>query len=211
VQKVVLFDYDDTLVQSSDACYEMDRETVKALGWPPFDRKQYFREWGKPHFEMLKILCPGQNIEQFQLEFPKHRSDNNLKLFPDTLSALSVLRGQALRLGVISSKTHARLVESLEHFSLRMFFEYVQGVDVSPYVKPDPRVFQNALQHFGVQPQEIVYIGDSPSDYLAARDAHLQFIGVLTGIYTVEDFYRLGCHSIFLSLSEIPSAISKIQ
>jgi HAD superfamily hydrolase (TIGR01509 family) len=209
--KIVLFDYDDTLVQSSDACYQMDRETVEALGWPVFDRNRYFEEWGKPHFEMLKALCPGQDIEQFKLEFPRHRSDYNIKLFPDTSSTLATLRNQGWRLGVISSKTHARLVENLKNWRLETFFEYVQGVDVSPYHKPDPRVFQNALRHFQVEPQEIIYIGDSPGDYLAARDAHLQFIGVLTGIYKAEDFYRIGCHLVFPFLSEVVWAMNKAQ
>ena len=48
------------------------------------------------------------------------------------------------------------------------------------------------LQEKGISTKEIISVGDHPDDYLAARDAGISFIAVLTGESRKEDFVELG-------------------
>ncbi len=59
MQKAVIFDYDDTLVVSSEALYGADSKTATLLGLAPASREEYFRVRGRPHEEMIMKLYPG--------------------------------------------------------------------------------------------------------------------------------------------------------
>ncbi|MBT6774810.1 HAD hydrolase-like protein, partial [Candidatus Woesearchaeota archaeon] len=61
--------------------------------------------------------------------------------------------------------------------------------------KPSPLCLNPALDYLqekGISTKEIISVGDHPDDYLAARDAGISFIAVLTGESTKEDFVELG-------------------
>lgn len=85
---------------------------------------------------------------------------SNYRLFPDVLPVLEKLRSAGLALGVISNFEEwlERLLESLEvagFFDVRVI-SGVEGVE-----KPDPGIFQLALDRTGVSPQESAYVGDN--------------------------------------------------
>ena len=41
--------------------------------------------------------------------------------------------------------------------------------------KPDPQPLLECLKRLQLQPEEVIYIGDALSDYLAAKNAHIDF------------------------------------
>lgn len=82
---------------------------------------------------------------------------------------LAELKGRGYTLGVISNsdgRLEALLTEAglAEHLSV-MVDSRVVGIE-----KPDPRIFELALERTGVRPEEAVYVGDFYSlDVVAAR------------------------------------------
>jgi putative hydrolase of the HAD superfamily len=86
---------------------------------------------------------------------------SNYRLFPDAVPMLERLRDEGLRLGVVSNfeKWLERLLESL---GVIPFFEVRVISGVEGYEKPDPRLFEVALDRVGVEAAESVYIGDHP-------------------------------------------------
>jgi putative hydrolase of the HAD superfamily len=84
----------------------------------------------------------------------------NYRLFPDVVPTLERLRSAGVRMGVISNFEEwlERLLESL---GVTAFFDVriisgVEGVE-----KPDPRIFEIAMERAGVRPEECAYVGDS--------------------------------------------------
>jgi putative hydrolase of the HAD superfamily len=86
---------------------------------------------------------------------------SNYRLFPDAIPVLERLRGEGLSLGVVSNFEEwlERLLESL---GVIPFFEVRVISGVEGYEKPDPRLFELALDRVGVEPAESVYVGDHP-------------------------------------------------
>ncbi|MEO8901113.1 MAG: HAD family hydrolase [Polyangiaceae bacterium] len=81
----------------------------------------------------------------------------------------------------------------------------LQTAEDTPHHKPDPRVFEPALAKLaqrGVPPASVTYVGDSLNDYRAARDAGLQFLGILRGTTTEQAFHDAGARTID-SLAEL--------
>ena len=100
---------------------------------------------------------------------------------PESQAALAVLSASEVPMGVVSnasgqiadvlSRSGVCQVGDGPHVSVRVVVDsHVVGV-----TKPDPRIFEHALQHFdGIDRHEIAYVGDSVTlDVGAARAAGL--------------------------------------
>ena len=84
----------------------------------------------------------------------------NYRLFPDAIQVLEKLRGAGLRLGLISN-FEAWLERLLDALEATTFFEVRVISGVEGIEKPDPAIFQLALERMGVRAGEAVYVGDS--------------------------------------------------
>jgi putative hydrolase of the HAD superfamily len=85
------------------------------------------------------------------------------KLYEDVLPALDRLRAQGIRTAVLSNWDYT-LHRSLKLFGLDKRFELVVASLEHGVEKPDPRLFQVVIDHFGVDPSEILHVGDNPVD-----------------------------------------------
>ena len=121
--------------------------------------------------------------------------------YPDAIPALTALRERGLRL-VIASNWDCSLPDWLDPPGL---LDLVDGVVTSAdarTVKPDPKVFLQALEVAGVAPEEAVHVGDSvENDVEGARAAGIRALLVARdgepppGVETVR------------SLEEVPSLL----
>jgi HAD superfamily hydrolase (TIGR01509 family) len=95
------------------------------------------------------------------------------KLEPGLRLILSELRHRGYSLAVVSN-SDGRLKEKLRGLLLAHYFDLIIDSDEVGIEKPDPRLFQFALQKCGLNAAEALYIGDLYSvDVLAARKAGL--------------------------------------
>jgi putative hydrolase of the HAD superfamily len=125
------------------------------------------------------------------------------RLHPDALPTLERLSKAELTLGVISNFEEwlERLLEALEvsHFFDVTVISGVEGVE-----KPDPRIFEIALERTGVPAAEAVYVGDHPFFDVEAA-AKVGMVSVLID--------RRGRHPDagglrITSLEDLPAAVS---
>lgn len=90
--------------------------------------------------------------------------------------SLARLRAAGLRLGVVSN-SDGRVEEALEAAGLRHYFDVVIDSAVVGVEKPDPRIFQAALDRLGVVPEEALYVGDLYQvDVVGARAAGMEAV-----------------------------------
>ncbi|HEX6230354.1 MAG TPA: HAD-IA family hydrolase [Actinomycetota bacterium] len=85
----------------------------------------------------------------------------NYALFEDVVPALDHLEESGLRLGVVSN-FEEWLERLLERLGVRRYFEVRVISGVEGLEKPDPRIFELAMERAGVRPTESVYVGDNP-------------------------------------------------
>jgi len=93
---------------------------------------------------------------------------------PDVPETLATLKDAGYTLGLVSNRRNP-CHEECEELGLRPYldFAYVAGeVDVW---KPDPRIFDRALEITGSAPERVIYVGDNYfADILGAKNAGLQ-------------------------------------
>jgi len=93
---------------------------------------------------------------------------------PGTAEALETLRRHGLFVAVISN-ADGSVERLLADAGLREHLEFVVDSGLVGVEKPDPRIFEIALERSGVPPQEAMYVGDLyPVDVVGARAAGLE-------------------------------------
>lgn len=89
-----------------------------------------------------------------------HRTQNLWnRLDPHALAVLTALREHGLTLGMISN-SNGWVERLVAENGLRPYFQFVLDSRLVGVEKPDPRIFQMALDRVGVDPAEALYIGD---------------------------------------------------
>jgi putative hydrolase of the HAD superfamily len=108
-----------------------------------------------------------------ELVYVKYHESRHWALFPDVLPTLDALRAADVTLGVVSDWGHG-LESILLELELGEYFAFLVVSSRLGIAKPDPGVFEMALNRIGVPARDAVYIGDTyVKDVLGARAAGL--------------------------------------
>ncbi len=114
----------------------------------------------------------------------RRAKEGTLILYPHVSSTLMELLKMGKKLAVVSDAPVLQVWTRLAQTGLIHFFEAVVTLDDTGYRKPDPRPFEVALRKLGVEPQEVVYIGDwAERDIVGAK--------------------QLGMHSVFARYGDV--------
>lgn len=123
-----------------------------------------------------------------------HQANNLWELVPDGVRpALSALRDRGLTLVVVSN-ANGTLRRHMDRIGLASHVDIVIDSQDEGVEKPDPRLFQIALERAGARPESTIHVGDLYQvDVVGARAAGLR--GVLldeTGLHSDADCDRVG-------------------
>lgn len=83
--------------------------------------------------------------------------------YPDAAPALGELKELGFRLAMVSNWDYT-LPRVIEMLALEEYFEFVLASLVVGVEKPDPLLFQAALDRFGLPPDEVLHVGDLELD-----------------------------------------------
>lgn len=97
---------------------------------------------------------------------------------PGILAALQRARQLGLKMAVASSSPRAWVVGHLSRLGLLSYFGVIKTGDDVRRTKPDPELYQVAVQLLAVQPNQALAFEDSPNGILAARRAGLHCVAI---------------------------------
>lgn len=198
--KAILFDHDDTLVNTIDAKWAQHKYIAKTFYDKELTNADIQPHWGKPLSILLKLLYTTDNIDIAMSYNIATREQFPKRLFNDTLKTLKNLKKMGIRIGLLTATVKLSLQHDFATLKIPpKLFDYVQTEDDTNYHKPDPKVFQPALswlETLEIHPSQALYVGDSLKDMQAAVGAGLQFIGVTTGLTTIQEFRDNGVQTI---------------
>jgi phosphoglycolate phosphatase len=205
--EAVLFDFDDTLVDTKGSKIPAIIEYCRTVHGADVSFEQVSHFWGIPFLQMMRELthCQDIYIERY-LEISERYS---LMPFPESHITLRAL-AQRVPIGIVTSVARSVLLHSLAalNWDPQWFSVLVAEDDVEVH-KPDPRVFKPALQALQItdaRRHTVVYVGDSLSDGKAAISAGLRFIGIARDTKGVRLFEAEGWQWCS-SLEEIPRTV----
>jgi phosphoglycolate phosphatase-like HAD superfamily hydrolase len=203
-----LFDLDDTLLKTAEVKWAHHRAVAAQYGITLTD-ETLARYWGMPFDQMIGYLYNhADTLENMraanralEARFPKAIHD-------DAIATLTRLALCGIVSGVVTSTTSEYAAADLARVHVPAdTFLFVQGADITPYHKPDGRVFDPALARLaelGIQRSHVLYVGDAIMDHEAATSAGIEFLGVATGFVSIDQFQGRGAQAIS-RLGELPA------
>jgi phosphoglycolate phosphatase len=212
--EAVIIDVDDTLCLTEAACFDLENTALQRMARKHMAREVHFETWGQPLFEAITARSPGIDIEEFKIAYhpviDEFIADGRLDSIPEAnYQALDRLLLLGKKLMLLTSRTHGEFKHLLapDHLlSSRVSACYYK--DNMAYHKPDPRAFDEVLRDFSLQPEQCVYIGDSPSDAAASKQAGLSFIASLeSGIRQRADFAAYDVASFINRFPDVVDAV----
>jgi putative hydrolase of the HAD superfamily len=106
-------------------------------------------------------------------------------VYPTIRSGLKVLR-EKYRLGIVSNAQEAFTPEELDLYGLREHFDVIVLSSQVRLKKPNPAIFQAALEKIGVAPKEVVFVGnDLTADIMGASAMGMKTILVGRSGYSI--------------------------
>jgi HAD superfamily hydrolase (TIGR01509 family) len=209
VIRAALFDIDGTLIDTVD---------LHAAAW-----KQAFEHFGKelPYGEiraqigkggdkLIPSLLSPEEDERFGPDLEEYRSGLYLReflplaeAFPGARALVERVRQAGLLLALASSCKKAELEHDLRVIGIEGAVDAAVTGDDIEGSKPDPDVFEAALDRLGVAPRDALAIGDSPYDAIAAARAGVRTIGLLCGGFSREALLEAGCIEIYDSPADL--------
>ena len=204
-----LFDLDGTLIDSIDLILRAYRHTAERhLSISPPD--SVWREGlGTPLRQQLSAVSQDPGLIEAMVvtyrEYHFAHHEESVKAYPEMVDVVAALAGRGARLGVVTSKLRTGAERGLVATGLMEFFHTIVSADEVTRHKPHPEPVQAALERLGVDAGDAVFIGDSPHDIAAGRDAGVATAGVLWGPFAREDLTRASADFLLESPSEILS------
>jgi phosphoglycolate phosphatase len=149
-------------------------------------------------------------LERFDFHYDQlHRlKESHSRVYPGVAEGLRELHDMGLRLAVVTNKVKPMAVQLLHQLALHQWLDEVVGGECCEYRKPSPEPLLLACARLQVEPCEVLMVGDSTNDVLAARAAEIPVVCVPYGYNEGRDPRELPCDAFIESLTDLPPLLS---
>lgn len=131
------------------------------------------------------------------------------KPFDGVIAGLDAMQAENFHLGCITNKLKSFTEPLLEGSGLAHYFELVLSGDSLPEKKPHPMPLLHAAKFFDVPINQVLLIGDSLNDTIAARAAGCPIICVPYGYNHGEPVNSLDLDAVIDTLPDVMKLIKK--
>jgi len=189
--KLIVFDWDGTLMDSADRIVSSFRGAARDAGLPAPEPEAVRGIIGLGLRESLVELFPGageQELERVGTAYRYHfvEADTTATgLFPGVMEGLNVLRSERFLLGVATGKARHGLDRTLADTDTHGLFHATRCVDEARS-KPHPRMLWDILEVTGVPASEALMVGDTTFDLRMAAAAGMDALAVSYGAHRLE-------------------------
>lgn len=177
--RAILFDLDGVLVDTYKVWYKLFNQTLKHFGYKPINLKTFAQNWGQSTEEDVRIFMPDVKIndvvEYFSNNFLKFIK--YMKINQGARNILKNLKKSGLKIACITNSHRDITRFEIKKSNLEEFFDVVITADDVKKPKPDPEMLFKACKKLRVKIDEVIFIGDTPTDLKTAKSSQCLFIG----------------------------------
>ena len=208
--KLVIFDFDGTLVDSRKLIIESNRVVFGQFGFAlPSEDESLSLVGMSLELVLLQLAGPDAPVEKmvaaYRRVLPLLRADAAYAEVPfggaaDLLTALA--ERNDVRLGIATGHVSHAIEPALERFGWHSHFCTVQTADKAPS-KPHPGMVLQALSEANVEAADAIMIGDTAFDIEMARAAGVRGVAVSWGYHRPDRLHGAGASRVVHDMSEL--------
>lgn len=170
--KAILFDWDNTLVDTWPVIHQALHETFIAMGHTPWTLEEVKERVKHSARDAFPPLFGDQWQRAADIYRDAYRSRNlqHLQPLPQADAVLRWFQQQNIPMGIVSNKVGDTLRRESAHLGWDRYFEALIGATDTAHDKPHPAPVQKALELMGLEASpDIWFMGDSTVDIEVAH------------------------------------------
>lgn len=177
----VIFDWDDTIVDTWHVVRSAINATLAHFGHAPWSEDEARKRIGPP----ARVLFSGlfgedkwQEADKIYIAAYQANISEHIRVHDGARDTLAALAAAAVPMAVVSTKRGPLLRAEAAQLGLDGFFARMVGAGDAPADKPNAAAVQFALEPLKINPSKsVLFIGDSVTDMVSAENAGC--IGIL--------------------------------
>ncbi|WP_439327820.1 phosphoglycolate phosphatase [Lonepinella sp. BR2357] len=193
--KLIGFDLDGTLVNSLPDLALSVNSTLAEFDYPQADENLVLTWIGNGAEVLISRALSwaeqqtSRTLDETQITQLKQRFNvfygenlcNVSRLYPNVKSTLEQLKARGFILAVVTNKPTQHVLPVLQAFGIDHLFSETLGGQSLPAIKPHPAPLYYLCGKFGFYPHQMLFVGDSRNDILAAHNAGCAAVGLTYG------------------------------
>ncbi|MBC8953382.1 phosphoglycolate phosphatase [Xenorhabdus sp. PB62.4] len=189
--RAIAFDLDGTLVDSASGLADALDQALIAKGLPTAGKERVAIWIGNGADVMVERALKWAGVEtspELHQEtrklfdaFYETSVTTGSQLFPHVKETLAELAKHNLPMAIITNKPTPFIAPLLESLGISEYFSLVLGGDDVKEKKPHPAPLYLTMGMFGLHKEELLFVGDSRNDILAAQAAGCPCVGLTYG------------------------------
>ena len=190
MKKLVIFDLDGTLLDTTRSMQVCGNYALEALGLPGFERARYknFSGGGVEGYVSAVLDAAGDTEHRLFDDFWRLHCERNGRLSPEDVEpysgipeVLAALTEKGIALAVLSNKDQDSCSVFVERYFGKGTFTVIRGDREDGTVKPDPAGVFAILAELGLSREDCLYVGDTEIDMETGKRAEVDTAAALWG------------------------------
>lgn len=176
--KAILFDVDGVILDSFDSNLSFINIVLRKNGYRPLTAEEYKPLFFTPLRDVVTIATGLSDSSKIDKIIESYKDKSIRTKFPvlqkDSEKTIKLL-AKKYPLGIVTGRINIYLFEPPMN-KIKKFMKVAITYEDTERHKPDPEPLLLAAERLGINPKEIVYIGDAEIDKTAAKAAGMKFI-----------------------------------
>ncbi|MFC2090379.1 HAD family hydrolase [Bacteroidota bacterium] len=176
--KGIIFDLDGTLVDSIEDLGDAANALFEKHGYPTYEKEDFIKWIGNGAAKFIQegigSVIDKNILKDYVAEFKEIymcKLTEKSKLYDGVKILLDELSKQNVKMSVLSNKPHLHTQKMASYFLDSWTFESIDGQKDDVPRKPDPTSALTIAENMGIEPGNILFIGDSAGDIRTALSA----------------------------------------
>ncbi|UCE24550.1 MAG: HAD family hydrolase [Candidatus Zixiibacteriota bacterium] len=209
----IIFDFDGTLIDSSDGVVEAVNYSLRQVDEPEQPPEVIKRFIGYPLSQMYPTFSSHPVSELYRL-FQQKAAQTvvaSAEALPGVENVLNRLHDEGYRLGIASTKIRVHIDGIVEKLGWTGLIAAYTGGDEVERVKPDPEILKLTLSRLDGVAGETLVVGDTINDVLAARAMSMRVAAVESPYGGRQKLLEANPDFFVESISELSALLKEIN
>ncbi len=202
--KGVIFDVDGTLTSTNELIIAAFNHVTKKHLNKSLTKEEVFALFGPTEEQIIDDWFTENSDEVIKDYFNFYSENHSMaELYPGINTILDELKLKGVLLAIFTGKGKRSATITLEKLGVLKYFSFIVSGDDVKKQKPSGEGITNFLNEYNLQTDEVLMIGDSPSDVKASHEAGVKVALVLWDSYAKEKVLKLNSDYVFGTVEQL--------
>lgn len=192
--KGIIFDIDGTLTSTNELIFATFNHIAQKYEGRTYSDEEIISMFGPTEDVILRERFNGDKFKEVYDEYYRYYQENHPRmadLYPGIVDILKEVKQKNITTSIFTGKGRKTTEITLDILGIKNFFDMIiTGDDVENH-KPSPEGIFKFLNSFGLGKDEVLMVGDSIADIIAANEAGVDIASVVWDSYAREEVIRL--------------------